>query len=310
MSRAPPSVAAPPPEVDNKLSHLGINVDQRKRLMIAARLGIGPLGTNLPGPKGVSVQSQQPRARSQSPELPGPAGSSGYTAAQAAASEREKRRRELERKKDDEDEMDLQAFMGGCKKAASRAQQEKERQRIAAEQKARDQATQAQLRRQREMEAAIVAARAAKVPKISPALPMEEEVLAMLRQLKQVPPMPLSNEVCSCGTVFVQGAKFCSECGSKRVTAQAQEAPPDDQRPRNLEDALRKEEPRRFKEEKKRTRDEKAEKDNGVEIAKAPIREPDATSENATTMRAGTEKLMSEEAVLAMLRKPKKALAT
>lgn len=265
MSRAPPSVSGPPPEVDAKLMGLGINIDQRKKLMIAARLGIGPVGvvTGLPGPKPTN-QAPELQARSRSP--PGPAGSTGYSAAQAAAQDRERRRRELERKKEEDDDMDLQAFMGGCQKAAKKAEEEKERQRKLAEQKLRDEAMLVEARRRREAEAAAHAAKARAAQKA--AGPSEEKILAMLRQIAAAKAPALSSETCVCGTPFVQGAKFCSECGAKR-TAPApvpQEAPPpapeekrretsEEVRRREERQELRREEKRRKKEEKARQRE-------------------------------------------------------
>lgn len=273
MSRAPPSVAAPPPEVDAKLMGLGINIDQRKRLMIAARLGIGPVGSGIPGLPGPKAREQAPEPQSRSRSPPGPAGSTGYSAAQAAAQDRERRRRELERKKEDDDEMDLQAFMGGCQKASQKAQIEKEKQRKLAEQKTREEAMQVEARRRREAEAAAHAAKARAAQKASG--PSEEKILAMLRQIAAAKAPALSSEACACGTPFVEGAKFCSECGAKRPAPAPQDnshsstprqfreeappPPPEEKRRETSEEARRREERRRLRrEEKKRKREEKA----------------------------------------------------
>merc|ERR1712066_220487 len=88
----------------------------------------------------------------------------------------------------------------------------------------------------------------------------------------------LSSEACPCGAPYVQGAKFCSECGAKRpvqesneLSAQRQfreEAPPrpEERRRETSEEARKREERRQVRrEEKKRKREERARQRESLE---------------------------------------------
>eukprot|EP00933_Yihiella_yeosuensis_P004642 TRINITY_DN10901_c0_g1_i1.p1 TRINITY_DN10901_c0_g1~~TRINITY_DN10901_c0_g1_i1.p1 ORF type:complete len:343 (+),score=108.17 TRINITY_DN10901_c0_g1_i1:90-1031(+) len=142
MSNLPPMTPT-----EEKLRTMGVTMDQRKRLMMASKLGLGPLGQlGLPG-----AQRPSDSARSRSPPgshraLPAPAGSSSSSAdaARRRSTEQLERARALAEggstvkklsqkvQQDKDDDADLDAFLAGGKKMAVAASKAKAAKQAAA----------------------------------------------------------------------------------------------------------------------------------------------------------------------------------
>lgn len=115
--------------MEDKLRSIGVNADQRKKIMAAAKLGLGPLA---------ALQGQADKAAA--PSLPTPAPPppiraalpQAMAAAASQAEERERRRKEAEKREAADEELDdLQGFLAGGKASARLPQRERpaERQR-------------------------------------------------------------------------------------------------------------------------------------------------------------------------------------
>jgi len=107
-------------QMDERLRDMGVNMDQRRKIIAATRLGIGPLAS---GTSGRSAEADRPM-----PSLPSVSSASSRAAAAAAASERERRQRELEVAQR-EDDTDLQAFLAGGKATKKAVKSDREVQR-------------------------------------------------------------------------------------------------------------------------------------------------------------------------------------
>jgi len=125
-----PEAARMSDRMEEKLRSIGVNADQRKKIMAAAKLGLGPLA---------KLQGQTDKAAA-APSLPAPAPlppiraplPQAMAAAASQAEERERRRKEAEKREAADEELDdLQGFLAGGKASARTTQRERpaERQR-------------------------------------------------------------------------------------------------------------------------------------------------------------------------------------